>query len=183
MPAPGVSFLLAAQSAFSSWSIEAKVFTVIALLAAIAFLNLLAKKLFTARPDSPERKEALRLGITVKDVERDLPEFTRGNRSCRLVRGTCVQYSLPRAPQNSPTAWSILQRTIADGAQLPNGYLLRGDVSEPLRQTLSSLAMEFSEDLYEFEGTSDDVSLFWEEYGGAPHVRHLHGVLKKLATM
>ena len=128
-----------------------------------------------------EREEAVRLGITVNDVERDLPQFGRGNRSCKLVRGSCVRYSLPRYGEGPRSTWSLLQRTERDGAQLPNGYLLQGDISDGLRQALTKLANEFSEEYYEFEGTPTDVSVYWEEYGGAAQVRHIHQVLHSLA--
>ena len=128
-----------------------------------------------------ERDEAARLGITVSNVERDLPEFTRGNLSCKLVRGLCVKYSLPRYGEGKRSIWSLLQRTERDGAQLPNGYLLQGEVSENLRRALQNVAAEFSEEYYEFEGTATEVSVYWEEYGGAAQVRNIHKVLRRLA--
>jgi len=130
-----------------------------------------------------EREKAVRLGIAVSDVERDLPQFTRNNRSCKLVRGSCVKYSLPRHGGGVRSAWSLLQRTKRDGAQLQNGYLLQGDVSDGLRQVLTKLATEFSEEYYEFEGTTTDVAVFWEEYGGADQVQRIHQVLQSLAGL
>ena len=130
-----------------------------------------------------ERKEALRVGITVSNVERDLPQFTRGNRSCRLVRGSCVRYSLLRHAEGTRSAWSLLQRTERDGAQLPNGYLLQGEVSDALRRVLTKLATEFSEEYFEFEGTPTDVAAYWEEWGGASEVQHIHRVLQILAGL
>jgi len=130
-----------------------------------------------------ERDEAVRLGIVVRDVERDLPQFARGNRSCQLVRGACVRYSLPRQGQGTRSVWSLLQRTERDGAQLPNGYLLQGEVSDALRQILTKLATEFSEEYFEFEGTTTDVAVYWEEWGGASEVEHVHQVLQSLAGL
>ncbi len=128
-----------------------------------------------------EREEAVRLGIGVSDVERGLPEFSRGNQSCKLVRGSCARYSFPRYGEGTRATWSLLQRTERDGAQLPNGYLLQGDVSDRLRQALTALATEFSEEYYEFEGTTTEVSVYWEEYGGAAQVRRIHKILQRLA--
>jgi len=136
---------------------------------------------FSVGGHKAERKEALRLGITVSDVERQLPEFSHGNRSCRLIRGSCARYSLPRYGEGTRSGWSLLQRTERDGAQLPNGYLLQGEVSDALRKRLTKLATEFSEDYFEFEGTASDVAVYWEEWGGASQVRHMHQVLQSLA--
>ncbi len=130
-----------------------------------------------------EREEAVRLGISVSIVERDLPQFTRGNQSCQLVRGSCVRYSLPRCRAGARSAWSLLQRTERDGAQFPNGYLLQGEASDALRQVLTKLATEFSEEYFEFEGTATDVAIYWEEWGGASQVQRIYQVLQSLAGL
>ena len=127
------------------------------------------------------REEAARLGITVGDVERDLPYFSRGTGSCQLVRGSCVRYSLPR--HGGHAAWSLLQRTERDGAQLPNDYLLQGEAPDALRQALTKLATEFSEEYFEFEGTTTDVAVYWEEWGGASRVQQIQQVLQSLAGL
>lgn len=129
-----------------------------------------------------EREEANRLGITVSDVERDLPEFSHGNRSCELVRGTCARYSLPRHG-GARNSWSLLQRTKNEGAQLPDDYLLQGEVSDALRQALTKLATEFSEEYFEFEGTPTEVAVYWEEWGRAEQVKEIHRVLESLAGL
>ena len=139
-------------------------------------------KLFGGRRQS-ERDQAVRLGIFVSDVERDLPHFTWDAQSCQLVRGSCARYSLPRHSEGARSAWSLLQRTKREGAQLPNDYLLREDVSEGLRKILTKLATEYSEEYYEFEGTPTDVSVYWAEYGGADQVQRLHEVLQSLACL
>lgn len=130
-----------------------------------------------------ERDEAAKLGITVTDVERDLPEFSRGNRTCQLVRGSSARYSLPRQGEGTRSGWSLLQRTEHEGAQLPNGYLLQGEVSDALREFLTRMATKFSEEYFEFEGTATDVAVYWEEWGGASEVRHMHRILKSLAEL
>lgn len=141
-----------------------------------------AEKVTAGRKHRVEREEANRLGITVKDVERDLPEFSRRNRSCELIRGTCARYSLPRHG-GARNSWSLLQRTKNEGAQLPNYYLLQGEVSDALRQTLTKLATEFSEEYFEFEGTPTEVAVYWEEWGGAEQVKEIHRILGNLAGL
>ena len=170
------------ESAFDTWSLGARLFALAAVLGAIFLVTGLAKKL-NARggPNSPERREAIRLGIFVSDVERDLPQFSRGNQSCELIRGSCARYTLPRRGEGTRSPWSLLQRTEKEGAQLSNGYLLRGEVSDSLRGVLTKLATEFSEEYFEFEGTTTDVSVYWEEYGGAAGVRRVYEVLQSLA--
>lgn len=130
-----------------------------------------------------EREEAVQLGIAVSEVERDLPYFTRDAQSCQLGRGSCVRYSLPCSGGGTHSAWALLQRTERDGAQLPNGYLLQGEVSDALRQVLTKLATEFSEEYFEFEGTTTDVAVYWEEWGGASQVQRIHQVLQTLAGL
>lgn len=133
--------------------------------------------------DCAEHKEATRLGLSVSDVERELPRFGSGNRSVKLVRGSCARYSLPRSDKGARSQWSLLQRTKHEGAQLPNGYLLQGEVSDDLRRDLTKLATELSEDYAEFEGTATEVSLYWEEWGGAARVQHFNHILKRLAGL
>lgn len=171
------------QSAFDTWSTGARVLYVVAVLGAIALVVRLANRLQRGNSNGSERKEALRLGIAVSDVERDMPQFTQGNQSCELVRGSCARYSLPRQGGGTRSIWSLLQRTRRDGAQLANGYLLQGEVSDALRQDLTKLATEFSEDYFEFEGTTTDVGVYWEERGGASQVQQLHEILQRLAGL
>jgi hypothetical protein len=129
------------------------------------------------------REEAARLGITVSEVERDLPEFTRGNQSCQLVRGSCVRYSLPRQGGGACATWSLVQRAERDGAQFPNGYLLQGEASDALRKVLTELATEISEEFFEFEGTTTEVAVYWEEWGGVSEVQHMHQILQRQAGL
>jgi hypothetical protein len=71
-----------------------------------------------------ERQQAQTLGITVADVERELPYFSRHNDLEEISRDTCVRYAVPRRGLEPRTTWTFLQRTKAEGAQFPNGYLL-----------------------------------------------------------
>lgn len=130
------------------------------------------------------REEATRLGILIKEVERDCPVFSRDMESLRLERGTAVRYSVPRTNADRSTTWELLQRTKALGAALPNNYLLKssGPLSEPLTRELTTVAQDFDEEYFEFEGTSSEVAVYWEEWGGPDKVQSLHQVLKRLAA-
>ena len=82
------------------------------------------------------------------------------------------------------TTWELLQRTKALGAALPNNYLLKssGPLSDALTRELTTIAQDFNEEYFEFEGTSSEVAAYWEEWGGPDRVRSLHEVLKRLAA-
>jgi hypothetical protein len=131
------------------------------------------------------REEAARLGILIKEVERDCPIFSRDMESVRLERATAVRYSVPRTGVDRSTTWELLQRTKALGAALPNNYLLKssGQLSDPLTRELTTIAQDFDEEYFEFEGSSSEVAVYWEEWGGPDKVQSLHQVLKRLAAL
>jgi len=130
-----------------------------------------------------EREEATRLGITALEVTRDLPEFSRNGKTVTLVPDRCVRYSVPRRSREG-AIWSLLQRTRAIGATFPNDYLLTTNKPLPgaLEEQLRKIAEEHSEELFEFEGTANDVAVYWEEWGGPEQVRSLHAHLDRLAS-
>lgn len=80
--------------------------------------------------------------------------------------------------------WALVQRTKAMGASMSNDYLLvsSGSLPAALEALLQEVAKEYSEELFEFEGTATDVAVFWEEWGGAEKVRSLHAHLDRLAS-
>ncbi len=129
-----------------------------------------------------ERKEAERLGLTVVEVDRDLPEFS-GDGSVTLEPDRCMRYSLPRRMPGGPT-WSLLQRTRAMGATLPNAYLLKTSepLSDALMRLLREIAEKYDEECFEFEGTASDVAVYWLEWGGVEKVRALKAHLERLAS-
>ena len=141
----------------------------------------LISKLFGSRR-AKLRDEAARLGISVSSVERDRPYFSLDMKSVELKRGAVARYSLPR--KNSAPAWELLQRTEADGATFPNNYLLKSneDCPEALTNELRIQAEEHDEDFYEFEGTSSDVAVYWEEWGGADKAKAIHRILVRLSA-
>jgi hypothetical protein len=132
---------------------------------------------------SKERHEAARLGITVLEVTRDIPLFSQDGEKVIFQPYRCVRYSLPRRERKART-WTLVQRTKALGATLPNDYLLttNGPLPAGLEEQLLKTAEEYSEDLFEFEGTATDVAVYWTEWGGPDKVRTLHGHLERLAS-
>jgi hypothetical protein len=134
------------------------------------------------RSGSP-RDEALANGVTVQDVERDLPIF-RGNRLQSLQRGTCVRYSLPRRKGGLPRRWAFLQRDEKPGAPFRHGWTFQspdGDLPEGLRDELRRIADDWSEEFLEFEADEDNVSAYWEEWGGAKEASVVIEYLRGLA--
>ena len=132
---------------------------------------------------SKEREEATRRGLSVREVTRDLPEFARNGELVSVDPDNCIRYSMPRRARDGPT-WSLVQRTPKTGANYPNGYLLSTSAPLPgaLEEQLRKVAEAISEELFEFEGTSDDVAVYWEEWGGPEKVQELHGYLERLAS-
>ncbi len=140
-------------------------------------------KLFSLRKDET-RAVAIRLGIAVSEVRRDLPFFGRGNHSVTVEPGSCIRYSVTRRAGRQPAAWSFLQRTRKEGAQYPNNWLFvspGGDPPETLRRILEKIAHEWSEELLEFEASASEVSAFWEEWGGRDLASRLFQYLRELA--
>ena len=117
---------------------------------------------------SKEREEATRRGLSVCEVTRDLPEFAKNGELVSVDPDHCIRYSMPRRARGGPT-WSLVQRTPKAGANYPNGYLLTTSAPLPgaLEEQLRKVADTFSEELFEFEGTSDDVAVYWGN-GEAP---------------
>ena len=122
------------------------------------------------------RESALRLKIGIREVERQLPVFDKVSRFEKLISGRCVRYSLPRISRNSK--WELLQRDKKQGAQLPNGYLLKSsNTDQEFTKKFRPIAEEFPEEYFEFEGTSMEVAVFWAEWGGAQQAERIHRVL------
>lgn len=130
-----------------------------------------------------EREEAARLGITALEVTRDLPQFSLGNKTVTLEPDRCIRYSIPRRARGGPI-WSLVQRTKEVGATFPNGYVLTTSavLHSALEEQLRKIAEEYAEELFEFEGTANDVAVYWEEWGGPERVRSLHAHLDRLAS-
>jgi len=128
------------------------------------------------------RESAQCLGITIREVERQLPVFDKRNRFEELISGPCLRYSLPRISHDSK--WELLQRDKEHGAQLPNGYLLKSDnTDQNFIEKLRPIAEEFSEEFFEFEATALDVAVFWEEWGGPEQTERIHRILRLMQNI
>jgi hypothetical protein len=130
-----------------------------------------------------ERDEAKRRGLQVREVTRDLPAFAKNGELVSVDPDQCIRYAMARRARSAPT-WSLVQRTPKTGANYPNGYLLKSSAPLPgaLEEQLRKVAEAFSEEVFEFEGTAEDVAVYWEEWGGAAKVQELHGYLDRLAS-
>ncbi len=130
------------------------------------------------------REEARRLGISVSEVEREIPQFSRDMASLNLLSETVVRYSVPRRG-STINSWQLLQRLPSSGANMPNNYLLdsSGSLPDALLDELRRIAEEYDEEFFEFEGTSSDVAVFWEEWGGPEKARSIHAQLDRLSGL
>ncbi len=129
------------------------------------------------------RDKATQLGMSVQEVSRDLPKFNHANDFQNLVPGKCVRYALPRR-SDSKAPWEMLQRDKKQGAQLPNGYLVKSnDINQHLLDTLRPIAEQLSQEYFEFEGTEIEVAAFWEEWGGAAGAEKIYKILSSLLDL
>ena len=127
------------------------------------------------------REAALVRGFAVTEITgRDLPIITGNDQLDSLTPGNCIRYALPRTNRGGP-CWSMLQRDKKRGAQLANGYLVTGDdTSGRILDALRPVAEEYAEEYFEFEGTSSEVAVYWEESGGAADVERIYRTLSEL---
>ena len=140
-------------------------------------------RLFSFRKDQA-RAEAIRLGIAVSEVWRDLPFFSRGNHSVTVNPGSCVRYAIKRRPGRQPAEWSFLQRTRREGAQYPNNWFFvsrYGDPPDTLGHVLTKIAHEWDGELLEFEALPGEISAFWSEWGGREVAATVAQYLRDLA--
>jgi hypothetical protein len=141
-------------------------------------------KLFGSRK-AAARAEAIRLGIAIDEIERDCPFFLDyNNGTVKIEADWCIKYSVKRQLGRVPPEWSFLQRTQKQGAQYPHGWLfvsVHGAPPASLESVLRKIAHEWNGEFLEFEGTSAEVSAFWEEWGGAKIVLKIYGYLQELA--
>lgn len=104
----------------------------------------------------------------------------------------CIKYSLGRATPSDAT-WS-LEQILKEQPSNPHffkspgdqgGYLLKTDaaVSDAMKKVFAELAEEFNEDFFAFEGSVTQVSIYWEEWGGAKKANQLHRALQKMRVL
>jgi hypothetical protein len=132
------------------------------------------------------RQKALLVGLQVEEVTRDLPHVASRDKSVTLKPGTTTRYSLKRRVGASPKMWAFLMRSVADGAQYPNGWLFRsadGSPSDSMKVILTDIATNVDEEYLEFEGSPERVSAFWDEWGGEEQVEKVNSWLEGLAAL
>jgi hypothetical protein len=129
------------------------------------------------------RAEALRRGLTVTEVEREVALSRDRGRSWRLEPAHCVRYFLPHAgaPQ---LRWSLLLRPGTDDGTLAPHWTLSGSPASlppALRDVLYRIASAGTEEYLEFEGDTDGVSAYWDEWGGATMAAQVHHRLQEIS--
>lgn len=138
----------------------------------------------TRRSEKAARRQALKLGLSVTDVERDMPCTARDRKTATLTATSLARYSIPRTPAVKPADWSFLRRTQGSGVTYDHGWLFRcaqGQPSEALAATLRAIAAQARGECLEFEAAGIEVCAYWKEWGGAEHAESIHLWLKELA--
>ena len=127
------------------------------------------------------REEAVKLGLVVSTVQRELPILSRSGKFESLTTGECTRYALPRS---SGTPWKLLQRDEKHGAQLSNGYLLEAqNITPQFLKQFNLTAENFPEEYFEFEGITGEVAVFWMEWGGKAQVERIYKTLLYLRDL
>jgi hypothetical protein len=124
------------------------------------------------------RESAVSLNIIVEEVEQGAPTFSSSHEAMTFDFDDDmlpVRYSLKR-PEQTGTHWSFLQRVDAGNTSYPptwhliNGvrepedwYLVieTGEVSNALKEALSKIAKQWTEEYLEFEGCPAEVRAYW----------------------
>ena len=140
--------------------------------------------------------EAIKLGLTVEEVQEGAPTFSMYADPIRADRNEQIfRYSLKRIG-TSPSHWSILPRLEMKGIKYPAGWLMFEGVQYPpemwflavkdgapsdcLKDFVKQLAREWTSEYLEFEGTPTEVRAYWHEWGGVQQARIIHEYLTAL---
>jgi hypothetical protein len=152
------------------------------------FVLILVSRLFRKpikRLQTKVREEAIKRGIKVEDVERNLPVFSDSNRIRKYGNFRCVKYSMARHYGAQPKNWSFLQRTKKEGAQYDNGWLYQSEY-EPtpnLQQALKKIASEWDQDLLELESNESEISAYCDELSGMKEFLRVYSYLSELSAI
>jgi hypothetical protein len=141
------------------------------------------------------RESAASLKITVEDVHEGAPTFSSTHDAMTFNdEEPPVRYSLKR-PEQTGTHWSFLQRVddgntsypttwqLIEGVREPeNWYLVveTGAISYVLKEALSKIAKEWTEQYLEFEGCPAEVHAYWYEGGGVKAANQIHSYLQMI---
>ena len=128
---------------------------------------------------------ALKRGVRIDEVERDLPYVSRSHDKLTLRRGRCSRYAIPRSGNAAPETWAFLMRTKKDGAQFPHGYLFHSAGGEPpaeMAKLLTKIARDSDQEYLEIEATRSELFAYWDAWGGEKQFDRLLGVLQSLAA-
>ena len=146
------------------------------------FFRFLDRRL--AKGAKEARDHAIKTGLIVEKVQREVPFFTSNFRKPELKRELATTYCLRHAVTKA-ARWSFLQRETRDGAKFPHGWELvieHGKISQELEKALMDIAEEWDEEYLEFEFYPDRVCACWEEWGGAKQAKRVRGYLERIAS-
>jgi hypothetical protein len=138
----------------------------------------------TRRSEKAARRQAVKLGLSVTEVERDMPCVAKGAKNAAPAPTTLAKYAIPRTPAGKPADWSFLRRTQGSGVAYNHGWLFncaQGQPSEAMAATLRAIAAQARDECLEFEAAGAEVCAYWKEWGGAEHAESIHLWLKELA--
>jgi len=117
--------------------------------------------------------------MDVREVSREIPLYYRDGTFHKVKSSTCIKYALPRV---GTVTWKMLQRDAPLNSEY-YGYTLIANppIDEELSPVLRSIAKQYSEEYFEFEAIKNEVSVYWEEWGGDQKVNEVFQTLKEMA--
>jgi energy-coupling factor transporter transmembrane protein EcfT len=138
----------------------------------------------TRRSEKAARRYAVKQGLAVTEVERDMPCAAKGAKTAALAATSMAKYAFPRKPVGKPADWSFLRRTQGSGVAYDHGWLFtcaEGQPSEAMAATLRAISAHARDECLEFEAAGTEVCAYWKEWGGAEHAEDIHLWLQELA--
>lgn len=173
----GAWLILMAGLYLSEKRMEVAWIALIPAVTASAFLH------FNAKRAQDARSQAILLGLTVEEFDREVPFFKSNDQEPELRMTKATGYCL-RHMRTKSLRWSFLQRAERDDAEFPNGWTLvieTGSVPDGLKSVLEDISFEWDEEFLEFECDAVRVCAFWEEWGGRSAANKIHHYLARIS--
>ena len=138
----------------------------------------------TRRSEKSARKRALKMGVAVTEVSRDMLCATKNKQAEALAGTALAKYAIPRKPAGPASSWSFLRRPDGEGVKYGHGWLLvcaEGQASEAMAATLRAIAAQARGECLEFEASGTEVCAYWKEWGGSENAESICLWLQELA--